>query len=304
MITGIPYFGENHNEIYDSIINSECTSSKKKYNTLYDLIDDLAYRHVVVIIENKWVTWLRDIVFNYRDKECYLPYYEYEIYITESKLHRSNNSGHLILNDDGSLSIRYNYIYKKCSIDVNNLSLLVYDVDTSEKYEVTAENWFDEQFSIDEIYKRYVDSAYLDDEFRLNKHLGGYHYIYRSPLKFRNRERALREKFNLNHYSIDSEYEDDYRDVRNFKYEEVVHLEGLRDNIDCYEFRRLKFESMLYCALRQHARPTEKQFIALWDKLENGKNYIKYGNNIKLIIKNYWLDNSKPIKDKKSWSRV
>jgi hypothetical protein len=96
MIEGIPYLGTNHNWLYDKIIKSDITKDIE-YETLYDLVNDLSFKRVLVIIDNKWLTWLHDIVFNYRDKECYIPYYEYELYKTPIDTYRADNKGHLIL---------------------------------------------------------------------------------------------------------------------------------------------------------------------------------------------------------------
>lgn len=288
MITGIPYFGEKTQEITNSILNTnEDIIYEKEYDSLYDLILDNIDKHIIVVIDNKWLTWLNDIVFNYRDKECYIPYYTYDIYWLDDKKYNSNNKGHLILNDN-KLGIRYNYKYEKYNININDLSLQCINIDKLEKFVVRAKYWInDTNLNIDKLYKLYINSCYKDDDFTFNKHSGGYHYIEKSPKQFKNKEKYYREYLDINTYAYDNEYERDYRDVRNYTYNEVILKHGMLDTIDLYRERRLRFESYLYCCLREH----------LLNNLSFKNGIYKTGDNIKLIIKKYWLDNiDKPDK--------
>lgn len=303
MIAGIPYFGEDNNTKYKEIIEGVVEHSKS-YDSLYDLVMAESDNNPIVVVDNKWLTWFNDIVFNYRDKECYIPYYEYQIYHTDSTNLRTDNKGHLLLAEDGTLGIRYNFIFKKCDIDINKMSFILYNTQTSEKYQVAAKRWYnDKEFSIRKLHSLYVDSSYAEDDFVFNKHSGGYHYINKTVKGFRNKENNLREEYNLQTYSNEHKYIRDYRDVRSYTYEEVVIKEGMREGLDLYKIRRLRFESYLYCVLRQHSEPDDKEFKKEWNKLGKTRTFIKYGDNIKLIIKSYWLDEYNPV-PKKSWSRV
>lgn len=288
MIKGIPYFGEQTQEIVDSILNIDTDIIyEKKYDSLYDLILSNIDKHIIVVIDNKWLTWLNDIVFNYRDKECYIPYYTYKEQLITDRTFRTNNKGHLILDGD-NIRVRYEYSYHKLNITVDNLALDCVDIDTQERLIVRTNNWINEAaVDFDKLHKLYVESSYKDDDFIMNKHAGGYHYITLSPKEFVNRERKLREQYNLSDYSEDFYYIKDYRDVRQYKYEEVIRINGLLDNIELYRERRLKFESYLYCCLRK----------GLFNNIQFKKHIYKVGKEIKLIIKDYWLDNiDKPNK--------
>ena len=111
MIKGIPYFGEITQELMDYILNTDFSNVPvARYKSLYEIVESSVNDKVVVVIDNKWVTWLNDIVFNYRDKECYLPYYSYEEYLITDRVFKTNNKGHLELTDDG-LKIKYEYKY-------------------------------------------------------------------------------------------------------------------------------------------------------------------------------------------------
>ncbi|MBO5387125.1 MAG: hypothetical protein J6A59_03180, partial [Lachnospiraceae bacterium] len=180
MIQGIPYLGENTQELVEQILNKDL-DYEEIYSSLYDLVMSYINKKIVVIIDNKWLTWFNDITFNYRNKECYIPYYSYKLHKIEDKLYRSNNKGHLILNNN-TLHIRYEYKYEKLHINVDNLSLILLDLDTMKKYKVETNKWIsDTYFDIDKLYNLYVDSCYEEDDFNFNKHMGGYHYILRTP---------------------------------------------------------------------------------------------------------------------------
>lgn len=288
MIKGIPYFGEQTQEIVDSILNIDTDIIyEKKYDSLYDLILSNIDKHIIVVIDNKWLTWLNDIVFNYRDRECYIPYYTYKEQLITDRTFRTNNKGHLILDGD-NIRVRYEYSYHKLNITVDNLALDCVNIDTQERLIVRTNNWINEAaVDFDKLHKLYVESSYKDDDFIMNKHAGGYHYITLSPKEFVNRERKLREQYDLSDYSEDFYYIKDYRDVRQYKYEEVIKLNGLLDNIELYRERRLRFESYMYCCLR----------AGLFNDIQFKKHIYKVGKELKLIIKDYWLDNiDKPNK--------
>lgn len=310
MIKGIPYFGEDTQEITEYILLKPI-DKEVKANSLYNLIDDNISNKALVVIDNKYLTWLNDIVFNYRDKTCYIPYYSYELHELLGKEYRSNNKGHLILKDN-SLYIRYNYSYEKRTLNELNKSIIVYNLDTSEKIKYSIDKWINEtEFNIEHLYRLYVDSCYKEDDYLYTKHDGGYHYISKSIKSFKNKEKQIRNRLGLNDYKenniekIENTYrQEHYRDVRAYRYNEFTLKGGLTQSTEQYKIRKLRFETYLYCILRQHISPdnTDLKFKEQFNKLVNGNiKYIKYSNeehrNIKLIIKEYWLDNkSKPDK--------
>lgn len=290
MIQGIPYFGETTQEIYEYIQSEKYINTEPKeitYNSLYELIISNIGKRIIVVIDNKWLTWLTDIVFNYRDRLCYIPYYEYKLFVIPERNFQSNNKGHLILNNK-QVTLRYEYNYKKSFVDINNLCIDCVDIDTMEKLRLSTNNWIDKtEFSMNKLYSLYLNSCYSDDDFRINKHTGGYHYIIKETEGFRNRERSLRKEYELFAYNPNSSYDSDYRDVRQYKYNEAVSKSGFIANDEVYKFRRLRFEAYLYCVLRQNC---------LYNIHFNNRIH-KVGNGIKLIIKDYWLDNKeKPCK--------
>jgi hypothetical protein len=291
MIKGIPYFGENTQELYEDILSKENLDKKKfinkSYNSMYDFIISNIDKRIIVIINNKWLTWLNDIVFNYRDKLCYIPYFEYKTKQIDNTSFRTNNKGHLIINNK-QLTLRYEYNYKKFHLNVNNFTLYCIDIDIMERFSVNIDKWIDETaIDLDRLYKLYIGCSFREDDFLVNKHLGGYHLISISPKEFSNKERKIREQYGLDDYSSEYRVDKDYRDVRQYEYEEVIKLNGLISNDELYRERRLRFESYLYCSAR----------AGLLNNIKFNKHIYKLGDNIKLIIKDYWLDDiNKPDK--------
>lgn len=306
MIPGIPYLGENHNEIIHDVLMRDI-DSHRDFESLYDLMQESLKYDRLLIIDDEWTTWMNDITFNYRDKQVYIPYYKYMLYQANSDMVKNDNKGHLLYTGN-TLLIRYDYEITKLVVDINNIAFVVYDrvCDEKQLWTVSSKLWTTrERFNINELYQLYIDSCYEQDDLMFNKHLGGYHYIMKSPDKAVNKERIIRELLSLNTYKDNkTPNEADYRDVRNFKYNEVVKHVGFRDTISLYRTRRLTFEVELYCMIRQNIPPCgDNTFCNEWKELGVSKEYIKFGENIKLIFKAYWLDKFKQI-PKRTWSMI
>ena len=71
----IPFFGEQHNEIVEQILSSKPIDDILTYNTMYKMIIAESFKRCIVIIDNTWFVWLRDVQFNYRDGKVLLPYF-------------------------------------------------------------------------------------------------------------------------------------------------------------------------------------------------------------------------------------
>ena len=309
MYAGIPYFGIYNNEITENILNKEI-DKEITVKSFYKFIESSYDKKLVAIIDGKWLTWLRDITFDYKHKQCYLPYYTYRLFNTNLLNVRTDNEGHLIKDGD-TLSIRYEYNYERLDINLNRLcynGLLLYDLDTNEKFILKTSEWLNEtRFNIDKLYNLYIESCFKEDDYLVKSHLGGYHFIYRAPKAFKNRERELREQLDLNSYSENTinkfdEIYKDYRDVREYSYNELIQKVGLIHTNEVYSIRRLKFESYLFCIMRKNILSDNAEFNNYLARLGRDFTSVKYGDTIKLIFKSYWLDNYKPVKVK-TWSR-
>ena len=293
-IEGIPYFGENTIEIEEHIKNLDISHSIT-YSDMIDLMDNELTENKIVIIEDEdgvWLTYLRDIKFNYRDKEVYLPYFSYEVKSIDKGKLKSNYKGHLIIKED-TISIRYNYKLKVKDISIENNSILLYDFVTDKKYKVYFDKWYSKtEWSMSNLYNLYLNSCVIEDDYLLVKHTEGYHLINKNLPNIKNKEKELRQKENLNH----TEESDiglsklNYRAVRNYTYDQFIKLHGFIDLEIPYWLRLLKFEYNNYCLMRSNIIPYDINKDE-WNKLGKSKNIFKYGDKIKLIIKDYWLDN-------------
>ena len=167
-IVGIPYFGENTQEI-EEMIHSKQISCTKYYQSLWDLIQSEKLDNKIVIIndeQGEWLTYLRDIKFNYRDKVVFIPYYQYKIFEIEYAKNYKKYKGHILFRDDTAL-IRYDYKLCKNEINLNNNTILLYDFNTDLKYNVTFENYFEyAEFDIDYLYKLYLNSICDYEDYR------------------------------------------------------------------------------------------------------------------------------------------
>ena len=78
MIEGIPYSKEFN---IDDILRESHNYIEKEIS-LRDLAILAIKTELLAIIDEEWVSWLKDLRFNYRDRVCYLPYYTYQLEVS------------------------------------------------------------------------------------------------------------------------------------------------------------------------------------------------------------------------------
>ena len=116
----------------------------------------------------------------------------------------------------------------------------------------------------------------------------------------------MRKLNSLSDYSsTDNAINLNYRDVRNLSQSEYEAKIGINFSNKPYWERLLDFESMLFCILRSEATPDDEKFAEIYARLGKNKQIVKYGNTIKLIFKDYWLnDFNTAVYQRKTWSRI
>lgn len=289
MIQGIPFFGEDHVNIVKSIL-SRPSERHIKYDTVFELVHDETIKHAVVIIDNKWFTWLHDIVFNYRDGNAFLPYYTYELFDTQVVKSMKDNNGHLLLDKEtNTLSIRHNFDLKVFDFTLDT-TLEIYNITNNERYSVSASAWYYDTFDLDTLYGRYISSAYYDFDELLEKHIGGYHYITRQFKGFANVEWRKRKDFFLENYAGNQLIISDHRDVRQYRREQLFGNAPIQQIVP-YKYRRLAFDCMLYCVIKQGSKTDNEEFNERYAKLSKQDcilNYKPYYKAPSLIFKSYW----------------
>lgn len=282
----IPYFGENNNSIIKMILESKELEIIEQ--SIYDFVISNINSRVLVIIDNKWLVWLNDIIFNYRDKKSYLAYWKFDTMLLDENLVKKDDNQYLMVDENDNFLIRYNYEYNRINIEPN-VELSVYNLDKQCRYKVKLTCWInDDTFDIDKLYKLYVDSAYENDKL-LEDNIKGHYYISKYFKGMTNRELKLRTKLGLSTY-ITPYSEEEYRDVREYTRDEMIIKFGLVDSSDNYWIRRLKFECYLYCILRKNILSNNSEFNKQFEKLGKTLRFIKYGDNVKFILKDYWLN--------------
>ena len=317
LIPGIPYFGLDTQSIMDKIKNSKI-SRVIQYDSLYDLIQSEKSPSKLIVLDTNTndriygdndisITYLRDICFNYRDKVVFIPYYIYKIFKTpkEPKKSMKKYKGH-ILDLGDSIGIRYEY--KLCSKVINLIynEIMLYDLEADDLYMVTFNKYYNKPtFNIQELYNNYLAYCCSNEDYRILKHTEGYHLITKNIPGMTNHERILRRNYNLSDYQ-ESSVNRNYRDVRNLTSSEFEAKVGFFDFSKPYWERKLDFESQLYCIMRDNVFPddTDTEFQEEFKKfIDNKKQYLKDGDEVKLIFKDYWVNFRKPSINK-TWSRV
>ena len=251
--------------------------------SVFSFIEQFAYRPTLVRIQG-YFTWLHDIRFNYRDHSVEIPYYIFSEFFTDEVPTREMYRNHLDIRPEG-LYIKHAFKQKVVEFDLKT-ALTIIDTETDKAYLVCFTSWYDENFEINELYRRWLNASFLDIENADIKHLGGYHYISYSTSQLRNNEKFMRKKYDLEDYHPENKTLEDYRDIRLYKkeYLDLEHIEY--EYTENYTYRKLRFESMLYCALRAGLVPFDNK----------GRISKEIYRGIPMIIKAYWLDenNYKP----------
>lgn len=302
-LDGPVFLGEDTQELLDQILQKEI--DKHIEMSIYSFIQEYGNEDNLVIVDNLWFSYIRDIRFDYFNKSIFVPYYSYETNIIDKKPKKKD--GHLFVDKEtGNIIVRYNYRLERKQVCVDS-SLIIYDFERTEKIEITFNKYTESnfEFSLEKVYNLYLDSCYMEKATVLDKHTGGYHVVGKDIKRFNDREEKYRKLYRLNTFKSDHSQEMlNYRDVRQFKREEVFKKVGVREEEAPYWKRILDFESYIFCVFKSGKFPIESEHIERFKSLGVTSDYMKYGDKeIKLILKGYWKIDGKLLK-RKSWSRL
>lgn len=300
---------------------------------LLDLVTQLNEKTSLVVIDNTYLTWLEDIEFDYMRHRCYIPYMAYSLYNQNVKRDIDRNQGYnhidYIEKPDGDIGnndnnsgafkdnhiiqyarIRYNFEYLTRDIQIGD-SLIIFDLDSNEFCRYIIKSWINHPaesrvdiFSLKMLYELYKGYSFYDMETEFSRHESGYTYINFNGKAFKNTENTLRQSFGLKTWK-ELPIENDHRDVRVYKYFDYINRVG-QDSIQTFgeklfKYRRLAFESYLFCHIMQRSVPAD--YIDEWDKLGKSLYYIKTGDkHLPLFVKAEWkLDNE--LASNQTWRR-
>jgi hypothetical protein len=281
-VNGTPYWGnECFSELRGLSEIETCPLSISKINELcnskgltvhvsdmYSLFLSLAHLDFLFVIEanGTWVSWCRDVRFNYRDKFVFIPYYRYKTEQYELK-HHFKDMSHIDLVDSDVANVRYDFEMDSITLDDRRIgfradSVVLYNPESKVKYRLSIKEvpyFSPSEFSMEDLFTRYLTSAYIASDL----HDFYWHKYSRIDNKFKNnREHLLRRKMGLKAYA--------------HKYTELIY----------------QFEAYLYCIFAVGVSPIEVEYKNQFDKLGNSLRFISYCKNDKcLVIKHYYKDN-------------
>ncbi len=301
-IAGIPYFGNNNQKKIKYILEKDIGEYRE--TDLYSLLLVSGEKNSVVIIDNRYLTWIEDIQLNYRDKIVSIPYYTYKkeaIGPIEEISTEKSYYDHIEIMGDNMVNIKYEYELMEMELRIGT-KLVIYNVKNDEKIEYNITRWANTEFSISKLYELYKQYCYYDMQEENRQHEGGYTYISKNVEKIYNKEEALRKRYKLKTYKEKRELKD-YRDVRIYRYDQYISRVSNEDKISekLFKYRKLDFESYLFCNLRENNKPVD---CCSWDELGKSRKYIKVTDgHIPFFIKHEWL-NTTEIKSNETWRHL
>lgn len=300
-LNGIPYFGDNNQEVICEALESQVSSAENI--TLYELLSNLEEKTKVVVVDGKWLTWLEDIQLDYRNHIARIPYYEYSTALYQMS-EREKNHNHPHIRKDGDLMyIRFGFDMKFVAVDIGS-DIIIFDVKEKRKIRYCIRGWFSGAFAVETLYRLYREYCFYDKHSEYAEHEGGYTFIDIEPKGFFNKEKRVRERLGLKTFRRSKQSTDlpDYRDVRIYQFFEYAgKIKDSKYLIDkLFKYRKLAFESYLFCAMKDGAEPND---YPEWSKLGKTKYYFKITDgNIPMFIKHEWLRETSLV-NTKTWRR-
>lgn len=296
---------------------------------MLSLISQAKEKNSVVVIDDTYLTWLDDINFDYVHHICYISYLKYDKYTTDKVrcLDKDKGYNHVdyIEGTDNVqyIQIRYNFEYLTKQITLGD-SLVIFEIDSGKLIKYSIDSWVNHEdkndndvFSLIELYNLYKNYCFYDLHTKFSGHESGYQYVQYEE-GFNNVDDKLRKKYKLNTWKSKPTI-NHYRDVRVYKYfdyiqriqgravsEEGCYNSESQENIQIsdklFKYRKLAFESYLFCHLMNRSIPIDYQDD--WNKLGKSMYYIKIGDkNLPMFIKAEWRLDNKLISHQ-TWRRL
>lgn len=308
---GTPYWGENtFNDIRNipeleleeltlEKISELCNDRGLLYDVkdIYTLFLSLAELDFLFLYGDSeaFLSWCRDIRFNYRDRYIFIPFYTYDTktVVVDRKV---VNQKFLDVVDDRTVHVRYNFSLKKTVVNnrKDNFSekeLYLYDYISKKKYHLALPTIpFIEKgvFSLNELSDRYINSAYFLEEGVTSEDWKKYFPV--NNKKRWNKEYQFRKSLNLPLYK-DSFIDIGYSDVRQYSYHELFEGVRLEEESEPFWLRIYKFEAYLYCIMAEGLDPIEEEYNSNFRQLGKTKRHITIQGVKPLILKHYYKDN-------------
>ena len=312
VLRGIPFLGEHNTAKRKSVIKRNIDENIDI--SLFSLYDNIKEKDNIVIIDNKYITWLEDTYFDYVNKRARLYYFAYETKSMHLDGIKKNAKYIEHIDRDkesGNILLKYNYEMKYIDLKPN-VELQVYNISSKKKIKYNIVSWIDTNFSIDTLYKYYEQYCYYDANLSGVRHDSGYTYISKKVRGFINKEDYIREDYGIPTYkneesrltAVSDKYYNDYTDVRVYTYfDYLTKIAGKPELLvqKTFRYRKLQFESYLFCSLRSNKKPID---FDDWDKLGSKVYYLKFNYDaVPFFVKHEWLDNTSLVNNK-TWRKL
>lgn len=326
---GSPCWGKNtYQDILKIDLNRAINLSLDTFNTLLikNNIDDIEVKDIytlflalhrlnmLFVIKDKdtldserselFLSWCSDISFNYRDRKIVIPYYSFSRVECNTKFDYSETD---YIDSIGKNKISLKYAFKLNLLTVDDRetgerldNLYVYDYESKLVYLINLSGLpylSSETFSMEDLYNRYINSAYIVSDLVMEKEKWKYYSIENPKGRYINIEHKQRSNRGLPHYFDKYNVNYKYRDVRHYNFEELMGYFLVDDESD-FSLRLYLFEAYLYCIFAQKLEVLEDDyktgFNALFESNSYRKRFLKVSYHDKgrypLILKDYYCD--------------
>lgn len=277
---------------------------------LYTLLVELAKTDYLYVVQDEYdnqtyVSWCRDIRFNYRDRILYIPYYSYATFDYEFKSNKKYATLDYIT--DTTVRIKHSVALRQCIIDnrvtkSRNKELYVFDRVRHKVFCIGIENLpylSSTDWKMSKLFNLYLDYVYKDNKGNKD---GSSLYYQKIGGKRENKESYLRAKLGLPNYAGNYE-EMIYRDFPLYDYAIYQSENAQVMSGKPYWLRRGLFEGYLYCAFASNLPVHELEYRDALAQLGTTRRTYKVCNdNVSMVLKYYYKDDYAPFV-RKSYER-
>lgn len=321
---GIPYWGENtrtdrialvkmdYQRISIEEIQDLCKSSGvlNRIKDVYSLFLALAELDMlfIPIKDEEWLTWCRDIKFNYRDRFVYMPYLTFDKFPIDTRSNILENPHLDIAPELGEkiVFIRHNYELQTLEVDNrvtgNRLhDIYLYDYKNHKKYHLELPYLpylVQETFSLKELSRVHTNLAC--SALTLDSEPEGSRYTFtrvKGSKGYRGAENRYRKTLSLRTYT-DNFKDVKYNDIRYYNYENSLEYVDIVDTDKPYWLRQYEFEAMVYCIFAQEIGVEEEDYKEIFNDLGSKRRHLTYKEGHKPLILKYYYKNQFSLRRK------
>lgn len=308
MLKGIPYWGETTFEDMREL--HRLPVENYTATDWYSLFSMLIAEEYCLIVETEgtvFLTWCSDVVFDYRDKAIFAPYYRYDKQSVVTRMEHKH-----LDKDKEQTWVHYNFqlcLKPLLIYSCRYICPFIKVYNPREKrvlcISLTSMPYIPPDFVLSgrELYTRYVAASYYDENWAEIEFKNRYHYI--SAMHGINKEAELRKKHKLQTYRLGRNRLCTYdvmhllrcKDIRQYDLHVLQTVFNYNGMDKKYPVRWFEYSAYLLLCMLSGQRWIEKDFDAGIRKLHSGAEVFSYGRKeLPMYIKHYYLltDNRTP----------